>query len=241
MLRYKWQMGKVYSPIVPRLRDVLVKTGSEKILDLGSGGGGPVLGIYKDLVESGFQVQITLTDKYPNLPAFTYAKECTDGGVDYIHESVDATAVPRHLTGLRTMFAVLHHFPPEIVRRILQDAVEQQCPIAIFDLKARTLPPLPMMVLSNPLVDLVAVPFVRPFRWSRLFWTYVIPVAPIYIAWDALVSGLRLYSLKQLQAIVHGLSSNNYVWEIGSEPFPHSITYLIGYPPSGNSRWFAEV
>ena len=228
-LRLMWEAG-AYKPIVPRLRDALAKTGSSEILDLGSGGGGPVVAVYKELIKSGLHVRMTLSDKFPNLDAFKYAHGRTDGGVDYVAEPVDATAVPPHLAGFRTMFAALHPFRPELVRRILQDAIDQGRPVGIFDLAARTPPPPSMLLLGNPLSHLLVAPFVRPFHWSNLLWTYVIPVVPLYVAWDGLVSGLRLYSLRELQTIVESLPANDYVWEIGSEKFPRSITYVIGYP-----------
>ncbi|MBI4233851.1 MAG: class I SAM-dependent methyltransferase [Chloroflexi bacterium] len=230
LLRFGWEIGKVYKPIVPRLKDALLRTGSREILDLGSGGAGPVVAIHKELVKSGLGVRITLTDKFPNLSAFKHAKERTNGGIDFIQEPVDATAVPAHLGGFRTMFLSLHHFPPDLVRRILQDAVQQRRPIGIFDFSVRTPPPLSMLLINNPLGVLLVTPFVRPFRWSRLLWTYLIPLVPFFFLWDAFASGLRLYSVRELKEIVDGLPSNDYVWEIGQERFPGSITYLIGCP-----------
>lgn len=228
-LRFMWEAG-AYKPIVPKLRAALLKTSSEQILDLGSGGGGPVAAIYKELVKTGCAVRITLSDKFPNLAAFKYAQDRTDGGVDHVDEPVDATAVPAHLNGFRTLFASLHHFPPGVVQCILEDAVAHRRPIGVFDITARTPPPVSMLLLGNPLAQLLARPLVRPFRWSSLFWTYVIPIVPFFFTWDALVSGLRLYSVGQLQEIIQSLPPNDYVWKIGAERFPRSITYLIGYP-----------
>ncbi|MDA0988047.1 MAG: hypothetical protein O2783_02685 [Chloroflexi bacterium] len=230
LVHFMWQIGNAHKPIVPRLREVLVKTGAQEIIDLGSGGGGPVVAIYEELVRSGCAVRVTLTDKFPNIPAFKYARERSNGGVDFLEEPVDATAVPPHLSGLMTMFASLHHFRPEMVRGILRDAVEQGRSIAVFDLSARRPPPLSMMLLANPIGVLLVTPLLWPFRWSRLFWTYVIPVVPLYVAWDAFVSGLRLYSIQELQELVEGLQADNYTWEIERERFGGSITCLIGCP-----------
>ncbi len=89
-------------------------------------------------------------------------------------------------------------------------------------------------VLLNPFFVLLVTPFIRPFRLSRLFWTYLIPIVPLYVLWDGAVSWLRTYSPQELQELVDGLDFNDYVWEIGREAaFPRpSITYLIGYPRS---------
>jgi hypothetical protein len=232
LLRFQWEAGKVLRPIVPKLKDALHKTGSAEILDLGSGGGGPVLAVRKQLRASGYPVRVTLTDKFPNLAAFRHAKGQSDGDVSYQETPVDATAVPPHLAGFRTLFATAHHFHPHTLQHILKDAVDQRRPIGIFDYTARALPPPAVALIGNPFFILVAAPFLRPFRWSRLFWTYVFPVGPIFFTWDAFVSGLRLYSTQELREIVDSLPPNNYLWGIGSEPFPRSITYLIGYPES---------
>jgi hypothetical protein len=230
VIRFAWERRGAYQPIVPLLLDVLRETGEREVLDLGSGGGGPIVPLYHDLRAAGCDVRITLSDKFPNLPAFRFAASRSGGGIGYLEEQVDATAVPPHLGGLRTMFAALHHFPRDVVGAMLQDAVSQRRPLALFDLTPKTPPPLPMALLGNPIGVLLATPFVRPFRASRLLWTYLIPIVPLYQTWDALVSGTRLYSARDLEEIVAALPTNDYVWKIGSEPYPVSITHLIGYP-----------
>ena len=73
--RFMCEVGDVYRPVIPKLKDALVKTGSEEILDLCSGGAGPIVGIHRKLDEVGCSVRITLTDKYPNHAAFEYGAE----------------------------------------------------------------------------------------------------------------------------------------------------------------------
>ena len=228
-MRIMWELG-AYQPVVGRLKEALVATGSRTIVDLCSGGGGPVVAVQRALEQAGLAVDVTLTDRHPSTGAFQYARERSGGRIRFIDQPVDAAAVPEHLKGFRTMFAALHHFSPEAVRRTLQDAVAKRQPIAIFDMTRGTPPPPSMAILGNPLGVLLATPFVRPFRWSRLLWTYLVPIVPLYITWDALVSGLRLYSVRDLQGLVASLRGNEYVWQVGGEKFPRSITYAIGYP-----------
>jgi len=80
---------------------------------------------------------------------------------------------------------------------------------------------------------LVVTPFIRPFRWSRLLWTYLIPLVPMVTLFDGLVSCLRTYSIEELRDLAARLDANDYLWDIGtvkstSSPIP--ITYLIGVP-----------
>ena len=226
-LRFMWEVGKTYMPIVPLLKKALLEARTYEIVDLGSGGGGPTVAIYQELLKTGLSVRLTLSDKFPNLQAFRYARQRTNGEIAFVDGPVDARAVPPHLTGFRTMFATLHHFPPDLVRGILQDALRQQSPIGIFDFAPfPSLLPPSWPLLANPLGVLLATPFVRPFRWSRLFWTYVLPIVPLFFLWDVFVSGLRLYSVRKLEEIVNSLPPNDYVWHVGSQ---RQITYLIGY------------
>lgn len=219
-----------YRVVVPRLRRAMTTTGSDRILDLCSGGSGPVVAIHQELAATGVTVPATLTDKFPNRDAFEYARCRSHGEVDFIDTSVDATAVPPNLSGFRTLFGGLHHFRPEVARHILQDAVNQKRPVGVFEITQRSLPHL-LATSVLPLAVWLFTPFIRPFRWSRLLWTYVIPVVPAFVTWDAFVSCLRTYSVKELQELVDGLRAEGYCWEIGVETAHRGpIHYLIGYP-----------
>ena len=55
-----------------------------------------------------------------------------------------------------------------------------------------------------PLAVLVLTPAVRPFRWSRLFWTYLVPVLPPPILFDGVVSCLRVYTPEEMLAMAGG-------------------------------------
>jgi hypothetical protein len=92
------------------------------------------------------------------------------------------------------------------------------------------------LTLFVPLVALVVVPFARPFRWSRLLWTYLIPFVPLVMLFDGIVSCLRAYSPAELRELTAGLSSQGYQWEMGEERaglLRLPVTYLIGCPRSG--------
>lgn len=130
------------------------------------------------------------------------------------------------------MFDALHHLTAQQVHQLLEGAVDQRRAVAMFDVSSPPCPPPPGVLLLGTLPGiLLAMLFVQPFRWSRLLWTYIIPVIPLSFTWDALVTGLRLYSVRELRETVAGLPPNDYIWKVGQEPFPHSITYLTGYPP----------
>jgi hypothetical protein len=80
---------------------------------------------------------------------------------------------------------------------------------------------------------LVLTPAIRPFRWSRLFWTYLVPVLPLAILFDGVGSTLRVYTPEEMLALGQEVGGDEYEWEAGAErpsgsPIP--IPYLIGVP-----------
>jgi hypothetical protein len=99
----------LHKPVIPLLRAMLKDSKTSQVVDLCSGGGGPMLAIYESLVARGIRVRITLTDKDPNLEAFARLSSLYPSDILYIANSVDARKVPRELIGLRTIFNSFHH------------------------------------------------------------------------------------------------------------------------------------
>jgi hypothetical protein len=223
---------KAYASVMPLLADALKRTCSRQILDLCSGGAGPWVDMLPALRAAGVDAPVRLTDKYPNREAFDHANRESHGAITGHLEPVDATAVPADLTGFRTMFSAFHHFRPEQARAILADAFNQRQGIAVFEAGQRDLKMLLSMFLV-PLAVWVLTPFIRPFRWSRLLWTYLIPAVPLIILFDGFVSCLRFYSVEELRSLTIGLASDGYAWSAGTvegKRVPMPVTYLIGVP-----------
>jgi hypothetical protein len=178
----------------------------------------------------GVDVSVCLTDHCPNIAAFERAHRLSNQGITYHSEPVDAANVPSALTGFRTMFTAFHHFPPEQARAVLADAVGKGEGIGVFECAQRSVLML-LAILPTPLRVLIATPFIRPFRWSRLFWTYVVPVLPIVLLFDSAVSVLRMYRVDELRGLTAGLKG--YRWEAGRvrmRRLPIALTYLVGIP-----------
>ena len=214
----------LHQPVVPLLRDALRETKTDRIIDLCSGGSGPVVALVSEL-----NIRFTLTDKYPNIRAFSDLAG-QHPGVSYFGGSVDATNVPRELVGFRTMFNAFHHFDPAAARAVLQSAIDARQPIGIFEIPERSIATM-VPLLFTPLFVWLATPFIRPFRWPRLLWTYLLPLVPLTCWWDGLVSQWRAYTVEELQELTNGL--DGYQWESGCVPIgatPGHLTYLIGIP-----------
>ncbi len=104
------------------LARVLEQCRVDRIVDLGSGTGGPMELVLVELARLRHRPQVTLTDLYPMPTAST----CSTPSINYWPEPVSAARVPPQLQGIRTLFVTFHHFAPPMARAVLQDAFRQR-------------------------------------------------------------------------------------------------------------------
>jgi hypothetical protein len=116
------------------------------------------------------------------------------------------------------MFVSLHHFKPNDARLILQNAVDAGQPIAVFDIMERSFLWFIICLIIVPIGLLINTPFIRPFKISRILFTYFVPIAPLITMWDGMVSVLRNYTPHELEAMTIGLEGGDkYQWLIGKK------------------------
>jgi hypothetical protein len=229
-LQFGLNLFKAYTPIVPLLQSALDSTNSRSIVDMCSGGGGPWLELSRKLHGKAGKLKIWLTDKYPNLGAVHNVGADSENDICFYPGPVNAMGVPDELKGLRTIFTSFHHFSPDEARNILQNAVDAGEGIGIFEITRRA--PATIGFILVWVVTLCAcTPWIRPFRWPRLLWTYLVPIIPLILLFDGVVSCLRTYRPQELREIVEKLNAAEYHWEI-EEQFTGRmpITCLIGFP-----------
>lgn len=197
-----------------------------EILDLCSGSGGAMPSIIDELAKRGYDVRATLTDLYPNPGSASHPR------VAWLTEAVDATRVDPKLTGVRTMFSAFHHFRPDMAKAILKDAFDNRRAICIFESGSSARLLAATMMIGVPIAVLALMPFARPFRWGYLVFTYLIPVVPLILLWDGMISIIRVYSPDKMKELTEDLQAPDYVWEIGQiQVIPRvGMPYLIGRP-----------
>lgn len=215
---------------------VMQRSGVRDIVDLCSGGGGPLLAVQRVLkTEMNFETAVTLTDLYPNAAAFEHAESSSGGKVRSHSEPVSALDVPAHLTGVRTLFTAFHHFRPDEATRILMDARVKRRAITIFEPFERSLVMACLLGIAGILCGLFFTPKLGRMSLSRFALTYLAPVAPMVTAWDGVVSALRSYTVSELLELASHAGDCDFIWEAGQVPVPTPIgslplTYLVGLP-----------
>ncbi len=237
----QWVQGCFRGELPRRFVRWLERTGADEVLDLGSGGGGPVLSLLRGARRClGGQDKALptfhLSDIAPELHRFA---ELTAHGpvweehrerehIRFVQEPVDALADPLPCPQrFFTLINIAHHFPPDLVRRILANLVRQGDGVFVVDTYYRSVRFVPMMIASL-VPSWVAPLVVRPFRWSHLLWGTLIPIVPLLVMHDGLTTVLRCYRPDEWQRLVDGLPGGEaFEWEI--DRLRNGVVYVAGW------------
>ncbi|OON69019.1 class I SAM-dependent methyltransferase [Hymenobacter sp. CRA2] len=235
-LRFMITHLHTYRPIVPLLAEGLRRTGQTQVLELCAGAGGGTEDVLRALrAELVPEAQITLTDLYPQPAAWRHIEAQTQGAIRFAPEAVNALEVPAGLSGFRAVFSAFHHFRPAVGEALLRDAVRAGTGIGVFEGAGKHWAEILLALTVLPVAQLLITPFIRPFSLSRLFFTYLVPLIPLFTIWDGCVSILRMYPPEQLLALAHRAdTAGQYTWQAGKvrHAWGPEVTYLIGWPKS---------
>lgn len=227
-----------YDAVMPAVLARLREIAPRRVVDLGSGGGGGALQVYRAARRAGNELEFVLTDRFPNASGAARVDAVGDPRLRYERTPVDAHTAPIDPSALYTICSALHHFPPDMVQALFARLVAHRVPLAVVDVAAspmlRRLPAvlLPIAMGLNMLVlflvTLLLMPLVRPFHGSRLALTYLLPAIPVLMAWDGTVSAMRAYTPDELLRLATAVpGADRYEWSAGRGG---SALYLIGHP-----------
>jgi hypothetical protein len=223
-----------YRPVAPLLAEGLRRTGHAHLLELGAGAGGGTETVLAALRAQGLpDVTITLTDLYPQPTAWADVARRTGRAIQGHPAPVDALAVPADLPGFRVIFSAFHHFAPPQAEALLCDAVASGQGIGVFEGAAKSWLEIGLALTVLPVAQLLLTPFFRPFRLSRLVFTYLLPIIPLATMWDGTVSILRMYPPAALLALARRADpTGRYAWQAGQlrHWWGPRVTYLVGWP-----------
>lgn len=221
-----WRLGGYDQALARELSELLEQTEKNVVVDLCSGAGGPIRAILQRIAPEK-RPKVFSTDLFP-------LDEPSTDRIVFVHEPVDARNVPENLVGVRTLFAAFHHFRPDDARQILNDAVIRREPILIAEISSRNIRTAIGTVVSSLVGSAVMSLFFRPFRLERVLLSTVVPIIPMTLAFDGLVSCLRTYTPAELAQLTEGLESDGYElqWRSFSGSFPFPGLLLVGSPRS---------
>ncbi len=230
-LRFLMKLFQEYKLAIPILGKDALQTQKSYLLDLCSGGGGTML-LLKSYWEKelGIPFKAKLTDLYPNLSAFQHISDITEGAITYETEPLNALDLPYDPEAFVSIFNGFHHFKPEEAGQFLKKITDKKMPIGIFEPLEKSWLQLILNTLAVCLFIFPATLFIRPFKWTKIIFTYLIPLIPICTLWDGWVSVFRLYDPQKLREMTQPYN-DTYEWKIGMAKHTFgSIIYCIGLP-----------
>lgn len=211
-----------------------------QIIDLGSGSGGVMPEVIKNLnkEQTTNKLKLILTDLHPN-PKLVKRVNSEHKNISYLKTSLNATNLSSVPEGLKTMIASFHHMPPSIAKGILKSAQDNKQPLLIYELAENKIPillwwillPLSLVILF--IMSLFMTLFVRPLTWNQLLFTYLIPVIPICYAWDGQATLVRTYTFKDIEYLLQDFKDDSYTWEISPVKKANGKNlgyYVLGLP-----------
>jgi hypothetical protein len=226
------QWGRILDNLLDPLLVFLEKAGTERILDLGSGAGGPADALATAAARHGRPLHIVLTDLFPRVE--TWRRICLShpGVIELVDEPVDATHIPLDLSEgrARVIINTFHHFPEPAARAVIADAIASRAPFFMAEGFERN--PLGFAAFAPVgLPSLALSPFyARDMRLARAALVWASPIALLASIWDGLVSTLRVYTEDELREMVS--HDDTYDWTYGTydfAPFGRGY-YFYGLP-----------
>lgn len=225
--------GGVLRDLVGPFRSFLEEAGAQEVLDLCSGAGGPAVVLAREMQRAGAAPpRFVLTDLFPRVDHWEKARAEHPGILDFEPAPVDATAIPAALGEgrARVIINAFHHFPPDLARSLLADAVQagagfflaesfDRNPLRFCSMWPAGLPAL----LLNPILS-------HDRRLQKAALTWMTPVVLAASAWDGFVSTLRVYTEAELRAMAEPLGGG-YRWRYG----------VYRFAPLGRGYYFYGV
>ena len=180
---------KVYQAFIKYIQSL--SNPLQPMTDLCSGSGEAANHIFK---ESNCFSRLILSDKFPNR-LFNADK------ISYLPISMDVLEMEFQSGVCYTMFNAFHHFNDEDKLKIAKKILAAGSKCFFVEILEPNIICLLKVLFITTVGNLLLTPFVRPFSFSRIFLTYIIPINIITIAYDGIISVFKSLTLSQYQKL----------------------------------------
>jgi len=156
----------------------------DTMYDLCSGSGEPALSIYH---KSKCFKKLLLSDKFPSSANIQFS---------------DVLQMDFQKDNCYTMFNAFHHFEDKEKIQIITKLKVAGAKAYFVEILEPSLLFLLKVTALTLVANLFITPFIRPFSFTRIFFTYIIPINLFTITYDGIISVLKSRSIKQYQKLL---------------------------------------
>lgn len=135
-----------------------------------------------------------------------------------------------------TMFNAFHHFSDPMKRELVKRMREAKSPVIIAEILQPTVLCLLNVIAMTTIGCILLTPFIRPFSFGRLFFTYVLPVNILTITADGVISVFKSRSVKQYKTLFADCPDGVKIFRLGNCIAPVIIIELSPPGENGNSN-----
>lgn len=230
-LNTSFKMFKIHHGLFKPFCEWVDAAKKKNVLEVCSGGGGPMDSIVTRAKENGKPIPfITLSDLNPDINAFKKTKEKHPEHINYIKEPVDAANTESLNAELISLCSSFHHLSPKIAGKILSNASKNSNGIFIREVLSRNILNAASSLLN--IIPLMLTPFFSG-RTSllKVLFTTIIPIIPLMIIFDGIVSVFRTYTTDEIIHMMPDEMKRNWEWVEGGNSIMgiFHAPYLYGY------------
>lgn len=177
----------------------------QPMADICSGSGATAIRIFK---KSNCFCNLVLSDKYPN------KIHVNDDKISYLPNSADVLEMEFHPNVCYTMFNSFHHFTDEDKLKIAQKILTSGSHSFFVEILEPNIICFFKVLFITTVGNLLLTPFIQPFSFKRLFFTYIIPVNIATITYDGIVSVFKSRTVKEYRKLFIGFEDSVKIFNL---------------------------
>ena len=188
---------------MPELNAFIEKSGG-KVLDPCAGSGYVDALLIKEMKQQDLQFYLSDFMIHKNPEFREHINNLDDPRIHYLEQSIDVLQDNPDFRCPKIFINAFHHFDDEQVAQICKLNLSHGDDILVLEYCDNAFVSY-LSMLFGPLIAMILLPFITERRQLLVtaVFTYLIPIVPLMLLWDGLVSNLRCYSHRSLKNIVH--------------------------------------
>jgi hypothetical protein len=202
------------------------RIGAQRVLEMGAGSAGFSQTLASRIRDEHDHIQVEISDLRPNVEQYRILEQSFRGILHARTEPLDfLTTASGSEKNVTVLSAAFHHVPFGARQQILQSMATRE--VMIFESVTRNARSILGCAIGFLPAVLTPLFFFgnRSGRWRRFFWCWLIPAAPLMVAWDGVVSCLRCWTEEEWRSELKKVGVSEGAISTERRAFSHMISW----------------